>query len=482
VTPNSNNGRPPAPRTSAKPLNGNGRAKGSADQGDLWSDAPAKPVAPPSTAPAAIAESSAAAPPAPPIPVTLPVDEPAAGAIEKMVAAEDEPDDLDALDLDSLEDDDLELDDAEELEATDTILTPPLNGRGTRASQAAHPATEPEVDSRPNLLETVPAAAPFAEPDVFEDDYADEEYEDDYGEGYYYRQDDMSLLRNPYVLAGLAVAMAIILAVAVVFLFGRGGNNGGGNNGVSVQTPTVPAGNNGGAVPGGLGVKSIATATVREGPSLDYLELGLLRANQDVQVVGRNQDSSWYQIVYPRDSQLRGWVPKSALSVPEAAAAGLVVVTVTPIDRPTVTVPTATPRPAEPSATPDATEAPNQRADIGVVIASDCAPNAIISLQITNPGSVPISHSVQVIVSNDGSVEYDRVFEATIAPGQAAALNTGVRAEAPSMTATVILQGLQDVNAANNVASCAVSGGSPGGGNNSGGGTNVPPPVATPRN
>jgi hypothetical protein len=419
--------------------------------------------------------------------VDEPAEEPVAGVIEE-VAAADEPDNLDALDDVTLEDDVVGLAGAEEPESPDTILMPPLNGRGTRASQAALPATEPEVGSRLNLLETVPAAAPFAEPDVFDDDYTDEEYEDDYGEGYYYRQDEMSLLRNPYVLAGLAVAMAIILAVAVVFLFGRGGNNGGGNNGVTVQTPTVPAGNNGGAVPGGLGVKSIATATVREGPSLDYLELGLLRANQDVQVVGRNQDSSWYQIVYPRDSQLRGWVPKSALSIPETAAAGLTVVTVTPIDRPTVIVPTATPRPAEPSATPDATEAPNQRADIGVVIASDCAPNSNISLQITNAGNVPIEHNVQVIVSNNGVVKYDEVFAAKIAPGQAAGLNTGIKAEAPSMSATVILQGLQDVSAGNNIASCAVSGGSPGGGNNggggnnNGGGTNVPPPVSTPRN
>jgi len=496
VTPNSKNGWPPAPRTGAKPVNGNGRAKGNADQGDLWSDTPAKPLAPASPPPEPVVEARSSAPsttPAPPAPV---IDEPLEGAgadaeievtdVEALDADALEVTDVEALDADALEDDDLELDDTAEPGDGATILAPPLNGRSTRASRASLPASQPEIDSRPNLLETVPAVAPFAEPDVFEDEYTEEEYEDEYGEGYYYRQDDMSLLRNPYVLAGLAVAMAIVLAVAVVFLFGRGGNDGGGNNGVTVQTPTVPAGGNG-AVPGGLGVRSIATATVREGPDREYLEIGLLRADQDVQVVGRNQDSSWYQIVYPRDSQLRGWVPKSALSVPEAAAAALVVVTVTPIDRPTVAVPTATPRPAEPSATPDATETPNQRADIGVVIASDCAPNANISLQITNPGTVPISHNIQVIVSNDGSVEYDQVFEATIAPGQAASLNTGVRAEAPSMTATVILQGLADVNAGNNVASCAVSGspgggGNSGGGNNNGGGTNVPPPVATPRN
>ena len=483
MTPNSNNGRPPAPRTGAKPVNGNGRAKGNADQGDLWSDAPAKPVASPSPPQERIVEARSPGPSVTPAPVAPLADKP----LETGAVAEPEVTEVEALDAEALEDDDLDTGLATEPDDAATILAPPLNWRSTRASQAALPPTAPEVDSRPNLLETVPAAAPFAEPDVFEDEYADEEYEDEYGEGYYYRQDDMSLLRNPYVLAGLAVAMAIILAVAVVFLFGRGGSDGGGNNGATVRTPTVPAGGNGGAVPGGLGVRSIATATVREGPDREYLEIGLLRADQDVQVVGRNQDSSWYQIVYPRDSQLRGWVPKSALNVPEAAAAALVVVTVTPIDRPTVAVPTATPRPAEPSATPDATETPNQRADIGVVIASDCAPNAIISLQITNPGTVPISHNIQVIVSNDGSVEYDRVFEATIAPGQAASLNTGVRAEAPSMTATVILQGLADVNAGNNVASCAVSGspgggGNSGGGNNNGGGTNVPPPVATPRN
>jgi hypothetical protein len=342
------------------------------------------------------------------------------------------------------------------------------------------------LDSRPNLLDTAPPLPPTLDPDL-EEEYEDDEYEDDYGEGYYYHDDQMSLLRNPYVLAGLAVALAIVMAVAVVFLFGRGGSGAGGNGGnnnsgaaVQTQTPRPGGGN---AIPGAVNVKSIAQATVREGPDREYLELGLLRADQDVQVVGRNQDTSWYQIVFPRDSQLRGWVPKTALNVPEGALASLAVVTVTPIDRPTVAIPTSTPRPPDATATPEATTTANDRADIGVVIAADCTPNSAIVLSINNVGNVPIEHTIQVIVANNGLVEYDKAFQAKIAPGQSVPLNTGVQAKAPSMTATVLLQGLQDVSAINNIASCNVSGsGGNSSGNNNSGGTNVPPPIGTQTN
>jgi uncharacterized protein YgiM (DUF1202 family) len=271
-----------------------------------------------------------------------------------------------------------------------------------------------------------------------------------------------------------------------VFLFGQGGDNGGNNGIVTTGTQTPGAG---GQV-AGLGVKSIATATVREGPGLDYLELGLLRNKQDVQVVGRNEDASWYQIVFPRDSQLRGWVPDSALDLSDSAAQALAVVQVTPITRPTVAIPTPTPRPPDP--TPSATATPEgggDKVDIGVVIAADCSPNTDIVLLLTNAGNAHIKNKVEVLVSNNGTVVYDEDMDADLAPGQTATVNTRVKAKAPSMTATVLLKGAQDVSAANNITSCSVSGGG-GGGNggnngngngngNNNGGTSVPPPVGT---
>jgi hypothetical protein len=479
VTPESNNGRPPASRTGARQTNGNGRVKTNADQGDLWSDAPAKPAAAP-TPPEAVVEKRrpvvpAAAAPMPEAPPEAPTESPVESQDADITGPQDAEE---ALDLD-LEPGDEDLDDALE----ESTAPPARNGR-IRASPAALAGAMPEagIDARPNLLDTAPLAMPAAEPDI-DDDYDDDEYEDDYGEGYYYRHDDMSLLRNPYVLAGLAVALAIILAVAVVFLFGRGGEgSGGSNNGGAAGQTQTPRPSGGNAIPGAVNAKSIATSTVREGPDREYLEIGVLRSDQDVQVVGKNDDGSWYQIVYPRDSQLRGWVPKSALSVPETALASLTVVTATPIDRPTVIIPTSTPRPPDPTVTPEPTNTANQQADIAVIIAADCTPNSVISLAIRNAGSVPIDHNIQVIVANNGRVEYDELFDAQLAPGQVVGLNTGVRAKAPSMTATVLLQGLQDVSAVNNIASCSVSGGGGGGGGTNSGGTNVPPPVGTPAN
>src|SRR5262245_58651310 len=105
---------------------------------------------------------------------------------------------------------------------------------------------------------------------------------------------DQPGLRNPYVLAGIAVFGAIVLAMLVVFVFGGHGSSTAGSqaNGVSVAALTP--------VPGrGIAAKSIATATVRSGPGLEYDAIAELARNQDVEVIGRNADSTWYAIYYP---------------------------------------------------------------------------------------------------------------------------------------------------------------------------------------
>lgn len=47
---------------------------------------------------------------------------------------------------------------------------------------------------------------------------------------------------------------------------------------------------------------------VRSGPGAGFESLGLLEAGERVQVVARDEDGDWYQILYPSAPQGRGWV------------------------------------------------------------------------------------------------------------------------------------------------------------------------------
>ena len=185
----------------------------------------------------------------------------------------------------------------------------------------------PPDDERPPSIRPASARRPVTPPPPYE------EYEayDDYDEAEY------SMLRNPYILAALAVAGAIILAVVFVVAFSEGENAPPSFGGVVADTPTPQPGE----LPG-VQAKVIAIAAIREGPGLEFFELGLLRQGQQVSVVGRNEDSSWYQVVFA-GTNLKGWVPDSALRLPDGADGAIEVVVFTPIPKPSVEQPTPTP-------------------------------------------------------------------------------------------------------------------------------------------
>lgn len=54
---------------------------------------------------------------------------------------------------------------------------------------------------------------------------------------------------------------------------------------------------------------------VRRGPGTHYLVMGQLQQNDVVEIVGRNADSSWLQIVYPTGTIGRGWISASYAQV-----------------------------------------------------------------------------------------------------------------------------------------------------------------------
>jgi hypothetical protein len=373
-----------------------------------------------------------------------------------------------------------------------TAATEPINGdrAAATAAAAATPDVAPDaaadvddVDAADVAIEETPVrrqrdllAEPLPAPAF--DEYADGDIDPETGD--YYDEEaeaEPSMLRNPYVLAGLAVAGAVLLAIIVVFTFGQGGEGSGGNFGV---TPVATQ-------PGGMGivVRSIATAAVREGPGIDYGELGVLRSGQDVDVLGRNEAATWFQIAFPRNSQGRGWVPASALRLPEDAEDRLAVVVSTPVPRPSppptsTAAPqpnTPTPGPATPTPSPDAvtpTPAPTgNRTDIAIAFSGPCAPGVPLSIILRNAGDTVFSEQpVRVSVASQNGNVFEQTVNVTMAPGQSAAMPIpGVVPQPPSMTASVVLLGgAPDGNPANNVATCAVSGTGP---------TTVPPPIGT---
>jgi Bacterial SH3 domain len=271
-----------------------------------------------------------------------------------------------------------------------------------------------------------------------------EEYEDDED----YDEAEYSLLRNPYVLAALAVAGAIVLAVAFVIIFNQSDKNP--SSGV-VVTPPSPT-----PLPGqlpGVQAEGLAKAAIREGPGLEFFELGLLNKDQKVSVVGRDEDSTWYQIIFA-GTDLKGWVPRSALKLPDNADPLIEVVVFTPIPKPSVEQPTATP---EVTPTPEVVTPP----DISLeVLGNVCPTSGVLNVALRNIGEVDIEgREIIITISTADEVLSEQTLELTLGVGQIVPINTGLPVQPPrTMVAVVFADAPQDVDPSNNVVTCVVSG------------------------
>jgi hypothetical protein len=271
-------------------------------------------------------------------------------------------------------------------------------------------------------------------------------------------QDEQPFLRNPYVLAGIAVAGAIVLAVLVVVIFGGSGggsSSGGGNNGVLVA-PLTPGATR------GVPARSIASASVREGPGLESNPVAELLRGQDVEVIGRNADASWIAIYYPPGSQLQGWVPKTALSLSSDATL-LPVIAVTPVPRPTV--PTSTPPPeptqtATGTATPTGTPAPAGGPDLAAsVVPASCQMGQRLIVNVRNNGPAALtSRSITVLIqtAQGNQVALQSSPVTTLQPGESIDIDTNYIVNQRVIVVVDPLQALGDPNISNNRVDCAL--------------------------
>lgn len=295
-----------------------------------------------------------------------------------------------------------------------------------------------------------------------------------YTPGPYEAEPEQSPLRNPYVLAALAVGAAIVMAIFVVVFLG-GGDGNGSSPGVIID-PLTPG-------PGrGITLRSVAAATLREGPGLDYPALGELPRNQEVEVIGRSPDNRWFMIYYPPGSNLRGWVPSTALNVPSNRIDQIPLVDVTPIPRPTVIVPTSTPEPATPTpdTTPTGTPTTTPGPDLAVgVLANNCQQGAQLIVTVANVGASPVTaREVRLTVATQAGVVRVINTTLTLEPGTTLNVNTDYILQGQTTVTLDLIGAPADINLANNAAVCALPGAAAATPTPPGGGV-TPPPIVT---
>lgn len=126
------------------------------------------------------------------------------------------------------------------------------------------------------------------------------------------KQANTPVLRNPFVLGGLAAVVAVLLVIVAVVAFS--GGSGSGQDGAA-KSPTKSPTQAQVAGSDGVTGKANATVNVRNGPVNTAEVLGVLRRGSEVSVDGKSADGEWLQIVYPPRSKLHGWVLASSLDL-----------------------------------------------------------------------------------------------------------------------------------------------------------------------
>jgi hypothetical protein len=260
------------------------------------------------------------------------------------------------------------------------------------------------------------------------------------------------LLHNPYVLAAIAVFGAIVMAVVVVMAAGGGsGGNGGVPAAVATENPLTPQAS-------GVVVETIAAATVREGPG-EGGELGSIPRGQKVTVTGRDADAKWFQIVFPQNSTLRGWLPASALKVGNLNIDGIALASVTPITRATVAIPTqpviiATERP---TSTPEVTATSETGPDVAITIS--CTPGSAVSVTVRNVGTSAVQQAATIAVQVDDGETSTSQVQLNLQPNSSVTVPTAQ--DVTSGTTMVVLTLAGDIDTDDNAASCTVQGSGP---------------------
>jgi hypothetical protein len=244
-------------------------------------------------------------------------------------------------------------------------------------------------------------------------------------------QTNTPVLRNPFVLGGLAAVVAVLLVIVAVVAFSGDGGSGSGQDSAAkpaTKTPTPEQ------VAGGDGVtgKANATVNVRNGPVNTAEVLGVLRRGGEVSVDGKSADDEWLQIVYPPRSKLHGWVLASSLDL-NSDISGLAVAT--PEEIPLAVVPTSiavatvesTPTPT-PGLTATVTATPLSTLP-DLVISGSLVSGAALVVTVTNQGTGTLTATaIEIGVFDDAGAKLLNLTTSapqTLKPGASVDIRTG---------------------------------------------------------
>ncbi len=172
----------------------------------------------------------------------------------------------------------------------------------------------------------------------------------------------LAFLNNRFVIGGLSLVVVLLLVAIVLVVFGSGDGEPQVLLVAGAGTPTAePTAKPGTPLIGRI----LTTASTHNGPATSYAILGTIPNGAVVSIIGRNEDETWLQVIYPPGSQLRGWVNASFVEVtgdisqlvvagpgsgPSVIVPTQVIPTVTPV------LSTVTPATAEATLTPGTAE------------------------------------------------------------------------------------------------------------------------------
>jgi hypothetical protein len=210
-----------------------------------------------------------------------------------------------------------------------------------------------------------------------------------------------SFLRNPLVLGGLAIVVAVAAAIVVAVLSSDGKKE------ATVIVLPSPEASTTGSTPTqtivpleGMTGRALTTLTVRAGPGSGYISLGTARRGAELEVVGKNEGEDWLAIAYPPRSRLTGWVEADGVEL-EGSLASLPVATPESLVLPVV--PTYAGG-AYVEEEPDTTPTPEASLLPDLIVSNAYLRQGELVVTITNQGTADANGLIDVAVYNgDGS-------------------------------------------------------------------------------
>ena len=217
-----------------------------------------------------------------------------------------------------------------------------------------------------------------------------------------------AVARHPVVLAGVAVVALLGLTAGVLVVIDSARDSSADEPQVIVEPKTAtPGPRSKTATAIGVSGRTKGVTAVRFAPGSRTQVLGTLPAERDVQIDGRTDDTGWYRIIFPPNSELHGWVEADLLEITGDPSTLLVATAEPPIQVELPTEPASrftpeTEETPEETPTPEGTPAPGLP-DL-VIGTTPIITDGKLFVTVVNQGTGPATGDVVVAVFNaDGT-------------------------------------------------------------------------------